>query len=419
MHESFLFLEYLAVILVGAKLASEICSRIKISPVLGEMLIGFLIGSSCLGWVELDSHLHEAVILRSLSELGVIFMMFYIGLEVRVGQIVKVGLLAMTVAVGGILLPLIVGYGIGHWLYPKAGWGTHLFIGAVMTATSVAITARVMMDLGLSRSQASRIILAAAVLDDILGLVVLSIVLAVSGAASGHGGEESLEGIAGLFHNLFGLEQGLILNVTLIAFFLFVLFPLFWMVVPKILRKVERMEGKGSLLVVALGLMLLCAFISAECGLAPIVGAFLFGMVVGSSKESHIIEEEVEPIFLFLAPVFFVMIGITFNVAKVISAWQFALILTVGAVLSKLVGSGAFAKIFGASNLESTIIGVGMVPRGEVGLIVANIGLVAGVIDAEIFAGSVAMCILTIIVVPPFLKPLGKKYQMALAEESG
>jgi Kef-type K+ transport system membrane component KefB len=191
------------------------------------------------------------------------------------------------------------------------------------------------------------------------------------------------------------------------------------MIVPWLLRKVERMEGKGSLLVVVLGLMLLCAFISAECGLAPIVGAFLFGMVVGSSKESRIIEEEVEPIFLFLAPVFFVMIGLTFNVGKVISAWQFALILTIGAVVSKLVGAGAFAKIFKASHVEASIIGLGMVPRGEVGLIVANIGMTAGVINAEIFAGSVAMCILTIVVVPPLLRPLGKKYQAELAVETG
>lgn len=418
MHESFLFLEYLAIILVGAKLAAEICYRMDISPVLGEILIGFLLGASCLGWINLGTHEHEAVIVRSLSELGVIFMMFYIGLEVRISQIAKIGFIAISVAAGGIFIPLIIGYSVGLWMYPQAGWATHLFIGAIMAATSVAVTARIMLDLGLHRSRASRIILAAAVLDDILGLVVLSIVLAATRIPKGTGGGEPIHGLAAIFQNILGLGNGLLLNISLIVFFLVVLFPILWVIVPKILLKVEQLNGKGSLLVIVLGLMLLCAFVAAECGLAPIIGAFLFGMIVGSSKASQVIEEEVEPIFLFLAPVFFVTIGLLFDVNNIAASWHFAIILTIAAVLSKLIGSGFAAKTCGASNLESTIIGLGMVPRGEVGLIIANIGLITGVVSGEIFAGAVVMCILTIVVVPPFLKILGKKYQKVLIRET-
>lgn len=410
MHSTFLFLEYLALMLVGAKIASEVFYRFKLSPVIGEILIGFVLGAHVLGLIKLIPGSHDTVIVNTLSELGVIFMLFYLGLEVNFKQIKEVGLAAVFIAIGGVLLPFLMGYFLGAWMYPEIGWPAHLFVGAIMTATSVAITARIMEDFGLNRSRASRIILAAAVLDDILGLVVLSIVLAVGGMKGATHGEHG-EGLSHWVQSLTGLHDGVSLSLVLIVLFLAIIFPLFLRFSPPFLRFIEKMEGKGALLVVALGLMLILSFLAAECGLAPIVGAFFFGVIVSSAKGFHSLEEEVEPIYLFLSPIFFVSIGLNIDPYVMMASWKFALILTILAVISKFFGAGLVARYFKSTPTESSLIGLGMVPRGEVGLIVANIGLASGVINQEIFSASAAMCILTILVVPGFIKRLATKYK--------
>ncbi|MEW6440021.1 MAG: cation:proton antiporter [bacterium] len=418
MHEGFLFLQYLALILLGGKLAAEGFSRFGISPVLGEIFAGFLLGPSCLGIVDLATGGESGAIVLGLAEVGILFLMFTIGLETRLGQIAQVGLLATAVAVGGVVLPLVLGYAVGVWMVPEEGWRVHLFIGAITTATSVAITARVLRDLGIGRSRASRIILAAAILDDILGLVILSIVLAVGGTSSGHGAEgDQLPGAAAVLKSWLGIESNVLSTAAAMALFLVVLVPLLWRAVPRLLESMRKLESKGSLQVVASSLMLLVSYLADLCGLAPIVGAFLLGMIVGSSQVSRTIEEQTEAIFLLLAPVFFVSIGITFEIGHLFSAWEFALVLTAAAVLSKGLGTGLPARLAGSSNREALLVGLGMIPRGEVGLIVANVGLAAGLLSQPVYAGSVAMCILTVLVIPPVLKLAAKDYGGAQVEE--
>jgi Kef-type K+ transport system membrane component KefB len=410
MHASFLFLKYLALILVGGKIASEIFYRLKLSPVIGEIFVGFVLGAHCLGFINLLPDTHEVVIVTALSELGVIFMLFYLGLEVNLKQIKEVGVTALMVALGGVLLPFTMGYLVGYWMFPEIGWAAHLFIGAIMTATSVAITARIMEDYGLNNSQATRIILAAAVIDDIMGLFILSVVLAIGGMDQATHGETA-NGLSHLFENLFGFHHGLLLSISLIAFFLLIILPLFARFSPPFLRLINRMEGKGALMVVALALMLFLSWLSAECGLAPIVGAFFFGVIVSSSNCVHALEEKVEPICLFLAPIFFVFIGLNIDPVVMLSSWKFALVITSLAVVSKFFGAAIMARFNKSSKTEASLIGLGMVPRGEVGLIIANIGLAGGIISKEIFSGVAAMCILTILVVPGFIKKLALKYK--------
>ncbi|OED35785.1 hypothetical protein AB834_04155 [PVC group bacterium (ex Bugula neritina AB1)] len=417
MHLDFIFLKHLALMLIGAKLAGEVFAHFKMSSVIGEIAVGFILGSHLLGWVSPVEGESSHIILHALSELGVVFMLFYLGLEVNFKQIKEVGLAAFFIALGGVIVPFATGYWVGKVIYPDISWQAHLFIGAIMTATSVAITARLMEDVGINKSRASMIILASAILDDILGLMILSLVLALSKTSNhAHGAhEEGIHNISSFFESITGLHEGLGLSILLISVFLLVIFPLFFKLTPLILGRIEKLKRKDLLLIFVLGLMLLLSFLSAECGLAPIVGAFFFGIIISSSR-FHSIEKEVEPINHFLSPIFFVFIGLNVDLPAMISSWKFALILTIFAILSKFLGAGLLAKTFKSSKTESSLIGLGMVPRGEVGLIVATLGFQAGIINKEVFYGSAAMCILTILAVPYFIKKLALKYKVEISE---
>ena len=376
MHESFIFLKYLALMLVFAKLISEIFHRLKISVVVGKILVGFVLGGSCLGWIDLSQGGQEEIIVKTLGELGVIFMLFYIGLKVRFTEIQEVGLVSIFVALGGVLFPLLMGFQLSQWLFPEEAMATHLFVGTILTATSVAITSHILIGYGLGKTKAAKIILAAAVVDDILSLLTLSVVLTLikTPMESSH-----YQGMAHFVHGLTEL-QGFHLNLALVGLFLFIFLPIFMMFGPKILEKVEKLEGEGAMLVVSIGLMLSMAFLSAQCGLAPIIGAFFFG-VIASSADYKVLEKEVEPIYLFLAPIFFVYIGLNLEWEVMKSQWKLALILSAVAIICKFLPCYLMSRLAKVSPSGAILIGFGMVPRGEVGLIVANVGLSMAVID--------------------------------------
>jgi len=365
----------LAVILLAAKLGGEIFNRLKQSPMLGEILAGVIIGPSIFGLF------HESTILEIFAEIGIIFMIFMLGLETKVAHLRRVGARAAVIAGAGIAVPFLAGWIMGRAM--GVSWQGALFFGAILTATSVAITARTLMDMDLTRSKLAQTILAAAVIDDIAGLLVLAVVLTLTGA---------------------GGQDGIGMTVAKGAFYLLVVFPFFWFAVPPLTRWLRRLEGEGALFVMILGLTFLFSYLAQLAGLATIVGAFLIGLIFGKTAEGPAIQEQVEPIYYFMAPIFFVSIGMSVHLDQLWSAIVFALVFSAIAIATKVIG-GIIGGVASRMSLSSAvIIGIGMIPRGEVGLIVANLGLDGGIIDHKTFSAAAFMSVATILVTPTLLK---------------
>ncbi|MFQ5691708.1 MAG: cation:proton antiporter [Nitrospinota bacterium] len=363
------------VILLGALAAAEAMRALKLSSVIGELTVGIILGGSVLGWIP------ESDLLEALAEIGVIFMIFMVGLETKFEHIKAVGKTAILVAVIGVLFPFGGGYAMGVVYGFKVS--TSLFLGAVLTATSVAITARVFMEMGRVQSSVSQTILAAAVIDDVMGLLVLTVVLAVTGV----GGEASL-GMA----------------IAKAVVFLIVVLPVFWWIVPKLIEPIKNFGGDRTLLAFVLGLLFLFSYLAHASGLAAIIGAFFIGMILGETKGHLEVVEQIRPIYVFLAPVFFVVTGAKVHLDLLFKVLAFTLLLTAVAIFTKWVGSVVGTSITRVNFRKGTLIGVGMIPRGEVGLIVALIGQKAGILSREVFAAAAIMCLATTFIVPLLLK---------------
>ncbi|HLC40362.1 MAG TPA: cation:proton antiporter [Methylomirabilota bacterium] len=375
----------LVIVWLAAKLAGEGMERLGQTAVLGELLAGVLIGPGLLGLV------HESEILHALAEIGVVILLFEIGLDSDLEELIRAGVQSTVVAVIGVLCPLAFGYLLGIW------WGTTpivaIFIGATMTATSVGITARVLSDLGRLGELSSKIVLGAAVFDDILGLVILAVVtgLIQTGSFS------------------FG-TVGWILGKAIV--FLAVAIVLGIRFAPVLVRWVGRMRARGSLIVYAVLFCVFLAVLSELIGLATIIGAFAAGLILAKTERRAHIEEQIKPVADLFVPVFFVTVGM-----KVIPATLnpldpdargglvLALLLTVVAIVTKLAaGLGVYQR--GARRWP---VGVGMIPRGEVGLIFAGIGLANGVIEKDFYAALVTMIMVTTFIAPPWLKALSRR----------
>lgn len=377
MDETSAALLSLFVLLLAAKLGEEICRRIGQPVVIGEILAGVVVGPSLLGIVEPDA------VVNVFAELGVIFLLFWVGLETKLGDIRNVGKPAALVGVFGVVLP--VALGIGCALALGAGTATAVFIGAALAATSVGITSAILVELGLQGGTAGRTILGAAVIDDILALIVLAV---ATGIAS-EGGVSVAE-IGGL----------IVLSVLFLAFF--------GLGGQKLLSSrpamLEAPRFADSPLLPAVLICLGLAVLAAEIGLAAVIGAFLAGMIVAETKEHNSIEQEVAPLYAFFAPFFFASIGTQLVLSELGSSEALLMLLglTVLGVLTKFVG----AWIGGASlrRRDRTIVSFGMIPRGEVGVIVAGLGYAEGAIDAEIFGVVVAMAVLTTLIAPYLLR---------------
>jgi Kef-type K+ transport system membrane component KefB len=368
----------LFVIFAAAKLAGEIFERIKQPPVIGELLAGILLGAGALGVVG-DTDVHEAF-----QELGAIVLLFMVGLDTRLDEIRLVGRRALVVGALGIVVPFAAG---AAFIYAIEGsLDESVFVGAAMVATSVGITARVLSDLGVIHAVESRIILGAAVVDDVLGLLVLS---AVGGATDG---EDSLVGAA-------------VLAAIAVAFV--VLVGRFGSrVVQAVAPRIEGAAVPRGPLVAALGLCLGLSWLAGVIGLAAIIGAFLAGMAFSEVRPRWELEAQVEPVYQLLVPFFFVITGARVDPGVLFepsSLWLVAAVTAI-AIAGKLVGCGAAA--WGLGRRSVAIIATGMVPRGEVGIIVASVGLARGLIDAQLYGVVVAMSILTTLATPPVLKVL-------------
>ena len=405
----------LAVILVAAKIGGGLFERLRLPPVLGELIFGVLLGNAGLVGIPLFEGLRQPTIhmleglrgdpaLDLLARIGVVVLLFEVGLETDAKGMLAVGLSSLMVAAVGMVAPFLLGYGFSLYLLPQASLGTHLFIGATLTATSVGITARVLKDLGKLDLPESRIILGAAVIDDVLGLVVLAV---VSGLVTA--GTISFATTSVIFLKAIGfLVIALLVGKTLAPY----------------LGRAAMALGTGTKLGAALVFCFVLSYLADAIGLATIVGAFAAGIIL---EESHFhpplrgealdvavrgervavqtptpsLQQLTHPLSSILVPVFFVLMGMqvrleTFADPKVLGI---AAALTLAAFAGKQVCGLAVKK--GYNRLA---IGLGMVPRGEVGLIFASIGKSLGAVGDAVFSSVIIVVVLTTLVTPPLLK---------------
>lgn len=369
----------LFLMLAVAKLMAEIFERLRQPSVVGEILAGVLIGPSVLGWVA------PSEITDTLAEIGVIFLLFTVGLETKPASIFRVGKRAAVVAILGVVVPFVAG-----WLLMKARGGSgieSLFLGTAMVATSVGITAHVLSKMGVLNSLTSRIILGAAVIDDILGLMILAV---VSSLALGS-------------VNYLSIVTTALLAIGFTAFVVLVGAP----VVKRVAPRIENKRGGRALFVSSLVLCLGISVAAAYVGVAAIVGAFLAGMafaeVADDRPEMH---KRMSGVTEFLVPFFMVNIGmqLKLEIFGDSAVLLFAVLVTLIAVITKLVGCGLGAWGMGWRRVGQ--VGMGMVPRGEVGIVVAQIGLGMAVISDSLYAVVLMMAVATTLIAPPFLRVL-------------
>ena len=379
----------LFIMLAAAKFMAELFERLRQPAVAGEIVAGILIGPSLL---DLAS---PSEITSTLAEIGVIFLLFTVGLETKPAAIFKVGKSAAIVAVLGVVLPFVSG-----WLLMKA-WGSTsveaLFVGTALVATSVGITARVLSAMGLLDAPTARIILGAAVIDDILGLLVLAVVSSMASGAV----------------NYAEILTTAVLAIGFTVFMTLVAAP----VVTRVAPTADRLRSGHGMFILGLVLCLGLSVAAAFIGVAAIIGSFLAGMAMAEASEDHPkMHRQINGVTEFLVPFFLVNIGmqLRLDVFRDPSILVLCVIVTLVAVATKLFGCGLGAINFGIKRAAQ--VGMGMVPRGEVGIIVAQIGLSLAVIGPELYGVVLFMAVATTLIAPPFLKILYRSEPAATAE---
>lgn len=390
----------LVLMLVGAKLGGALFLRFGQAAVLGELAMGIVLGNvDLLGVTALDAFKTMPGI-DILAQLGVLFLLFEVGLESDVGEMMKVGASSLVVAVLGVALPIVLGFVVSRVFFPTHDPLTHWFVGATLCATSVGITARVLTELNRVRSPEGRIILGAAVLDDVLGLIVLAVLAGIIEAVD-RGAE-------------FAPASVLWIVAKSILFLVGAVVVGQWLS-RRAFRLATRLRGGGYLLVIALVFCFGLSWLAAAIGLAPIVGAFAGGLILDEVHYRELKQRErgqrdvkdlLDPLATFLVPVFFVLMGMRVDLAVFghVAVLGFAAALTLAAVVGKQACSLGVLE----PRADRIAIGLGMIPRGEVGLIFASIGAtltVAGerVVDDAVFSAVVVMVVLTTMMTPPLL----------------
>jgi len=385
------FLQFILAIglLIGAaRLGGLVSKRLGQPGVLGELLVGVLLGPTLFDFFHLswftDEHLGEQIL--HLAELGVVFLMFLAGLEIELDEMVKTGRAAALAGLLGVVVPMSLGLGAAVLFnYP---FEEALFLGIVLSATSVSISAQTLMELKVLRSREGLTLLGAAVFDDILVILVLSIFLALGGGAAGGAGE-------------------VLVVLGRMVLYLVVAGAAAFLVIPRLLRVVRRWPIAQGLVSFSIVLILLFAW-AAEVlgGIAAITGAFLVGLAFARSPLRQEVEHNFSALtYGFLVPLFFVSIGLQANAREVLGpGLLFAVVLVAIAIVSKILGSGLGAWWGGLKRGEALRLGMGMVSRGEVGLIVASVGLAEGLIDSAGFAVIVLVVLVTTLITPLMLR---------------
>ena len=394
----------IAAMLVIAKLGSELFERMGQPTVLGELLAGIVLGNLVIFGFTAAEPLKTNGTIAALAEIGVIILLFEVGLESDLKEMVEVGWSSLLVAVVGIVAPFLLGWAVSAYFIPEEATLAHVFIGATLCATSVGITARVFKDLGKLATREARIILGAAVIDDVLGLLILAV---VAGAIKASAGGTSLK----------------LFDVAMIAIkalvFLILAILVGHSLMPRLLRGAGRLESRGVLLTLAIAFCFLLAWAASTVGLAPIVGAFAAGLILDEvhyqPREGRVerdLNDLLQPVSTVLVPVFFVLMGLKVDLRLFarIDILGFALILTLAAIVGKQVCVLGVVE----RGLDRMTIGLGMIPRGEVGLIFAGIGatlmlptstgLTEPVINSGTFSAVIIMVIVTTLITPLALK---------------
>jgi Kef-type K+ transport system membrane component KefB len=370
------FLFLLVAILVAAKLLGELAEKVGQPAVLGELLAGVLLGSSVLGILD-----PNVEVIHLLAEVGVVLLLFQIGLETNLPRLLKVGPAAAAVAVTGVVVPFALGYLVALLL----GLETlpAVVCGAALTATSVGITARVLSDLGRLQEPESQIVLGAAVIDDIIGLIILAVVANIMA-----GGELTVASVGITTVLAFGFVIGVVVIGRLVVP------PLF-----DLLARVGREETLGTM---ALAFAFLIAFFADQVGSALIIGAFSAGLVLGPTPHAHVVEHGVLRLSMLFVPIFFVWVGAAVDVRTFADPQ----VLLVGGSLIAVAIAGKFVAGYAPFWFKGrkAVIGVGMMPRGEVGLIFAQMGLTTGALTTGLFSALTLMVMVTTFVAPPLLK---------------
>jgi Kef-type K+ transport system membrane component KefB len=368
----------LLAIFVSAKVAGELFESIQLPSVLGEIVAGIVLGPFALGWINPSDTIH------SIAEIGAIFVLFSAGLETSPQDLIGVGRKALLVAVAGVVVPFVLGFGYMKWLGDATSEA--IFVGAAMVATSVAITARVLGDLRVLATRTARIIMGAAVFDDILGMVLLAV---VAGLASGGGLEWVHLGV-------------LVVEATAFALFMILVAP---HIVRRIQPRMDRLSTQHAPLIVALTLCLFLSWLSAKIGMAAIIGAFFAGLMFADYAPGWNLLPRVRGITEFLAPFFFFTIGSRLDVHLFTGNVLFAaIVISILAIVSKVIGCGL--PLWREGRLSALQVGIGMMPRGEVALIVALVGLRSQIVLPSTYAIVVFMTAVTTILAPPLLRYL-------------
>lgn len=371
----------LAAIIVATKLFGALAQRIGQPAVLGELLAGVLLGGSVLGVID-----PSAPVLHALSELGILILLFEIGLHTDLRALARVGSTALTVGLVGVALPFAAGIGVaralGLELMPA------IVAGAALTATSIGISARVLSDLGQLSTPEGQVVIGAAVLDDVVGLIVLSVVGSLVAGA-----ELTVGGVARTAAPALG--------------FVVVSVALGWVTVPPLFRLIERIRVTGALGIMALAFALLLGWLAARSGSAMIIGAFAAGLILHPTPQRKEIERSATQLGYLFVPIFFASVGAQVDLASLASREALVVggaLIAVG-VLGKI--AAGFAPVWFSGN--KLLIGIAMIPRGEVGLIFAQMGLTAGVLSGASFGALMLMVVVTTFVTPPLLGAVVKR----------
>ena len=396
------FVAALIIIIVAAKIGGYISNRLGQPAVLGELLVGIILGPTILNMLHVwpifaeDEHLAE--MLKMMAEIGVLLLMMLAGLELELSELLKSGKASSLSGVLGVIVPLFMGWGVARLF--GLNNAEAIFMGLALSATSVSISAQTLMELKVLRSKVGLTLLGAAVFDDILVILLLSIGSLLVGSA-GSGGVENI------FFTILRMVGYLGIAIALGLWLL-----------PKLTHWVNHLPISQGLIAFALVMALFYGW-AAEVfgGIAAITGSFLVGLFLARTPYHQKIESGVSALaYGFFVPIFFVNIGLESNLRAIGgSAWGFAIVITLIAIISKIIGSGAGARISGFNWLESLQLGIGMVSRGEVGLIVAAFALDQGLLTQENFSIAVFMVIVATLVTPPMLRMAFKDRQQSAA----
>lgn len=374
----------IVLILVFTKMGGMISRKFKMPEVLGALIAGVLLGPVVLNIVQYDDNI------KLLANLGVIMLMFLAGLETNVEEFKKAGLSSLVIAVAGIICPLVLGT-LGAYMFFDSFW-KNIFVGVILTATSVSITVETLKELGKLNTKAGVNILGAAVIDDVLGLILISVVLAVaqtSGSSDGASGPLSI----------------IYVFVKIILFCLFSIIGLIYL--PKYLNKfTKHIKPNREFLTFSLAFAILIAYIAERLGIAAITGAYICGLMLSTLTHKEYLEKNVKAISSgFLSLIFFASVGIEANLKGLnLNIIFMTIVMFLIAVIGKLIGCAGAARLLKMSRSESIQIGTGMISRGEVAIITANIGLQKGIITEQIFLPTLIVVILTTIITPILLK---------------